>query len=68
MVSLPTGALDPKYEDCICKLLEKEKIQGMQVLIKCNDYSNLPSKWKNYAWGTDNALFPVVMIDDHITW
>lgn len=48
-------------------LLVRE-IQGMQVLIKCNDYSNLPSKWKNYAWGTDNALFPVVMIDDHITW
>lgn len=68
VVSLPTGALDPKYEDRICKLLEAEKIQGIQVLIKCNDYANLPSKWKNYAWRTDNATFPVVMIDDCITW
>lgn len=68
VVSLPTGALDPKYEEQICKLLETEKKQGIQVLIKCNDYANLPSKWKNYSWGTDNATFPVVMIDDHITW
>ena len=68
MVSLPIGALDPKYESRICKLLEAQKLKGTQVLIKCNDYSNLPNKWKNYAWGTDNATFPVVMIDDSITW
>ena len=68
VVSLPTGSLDSKYEERICKLLEAEKKQGIQVLIKCNDYANLPAEWKKYTWGTDNATFPIVMIDDHITW
>ena len=68
VVSLPTGSLDSKYEERICKLLEAEKKQGIQVLIKCNDYANLPAEWKKYTRGTDNATFPIVMIDDHITW
>ena len=68
VISLPTGALDQKYESRICMLIEEEKKQGIQVLIKCNDYANLPEKWKQYTWGTDNAVFPIVMIDDHITW
>ena len=68
VVSLPTVSLDSKYEERICMLLEAEKKQGIQVLIKCNNYANLPAEWKKYTWGTDNATFPIVMIDDHITW
>ncbi|MBE5870111.1 MAG: hypothetical protein E7294_02450 [Lachnospiraceae bacterium] len=68
VVSLPTGYLDPKYEADICILLDNKKKQGIQVLIKCNDCANLPDRWKNYTRDTVNAVFPVVMIDDRITW
>ena len=68
IVSLPTGNLDPRYEEYIRKLFEMANLRGVQVLVKCNDYANLPDRWKKIAWGTDNATFPIIMIDDSITW
>lgn len=68
MISLPCGKLNPESESVICQLLVEEKQQGIQVLIKCNDYAALPETWKNYTWGTSNAVFPLVMIDEKIIW
>ena len=68
VVSLPTGSFDLEYEDEIYRQIKKAKIKGIRVLIKCNNYANLPEKWKEYTWGTDNATFPIIMIDDYITW
>ncbi|MGN1191428.1 MAG: AAA domain-containing protein [Dorea sp.] len=68
VISLPCGELAPDYQETICDWVEKAKMQGIQVLIKTNEYADLPEKWKKYTWGTDNATFPIIMIDDHITW
>lgn len=68
VISLPCGKLNPEYESVICQLLVEKKQQGIQVLIKCNDYADLPDAWKKYTWGTSNAVFPLVMIDEKITW
>lgn len=68
VISLPCGKLNPESESVICQLLVEEKQQGIQVLIKCNDYAALPDAWKKYTWGTSNAVFPLVMIDEKITW
>ena len=35
---------------------------------KTGDYENLPNGWKRYTWGTENAAFPLVMIDDKVVW
>lgn len=67
VVSLPSGKLDPATEKQICSWLETEKQNGVRVLIKCNDYQSLPNHWKMYSWGTENATFPIIMIDDRIT-
>lgn len=68
VISFPDGGIDSEYEDIICSHLEEKKKQGIEVLIKCNDYANLPERWKKYTWGTDNAIFPVIIIDEKITW
>ena len=68
VISLPCGELNLEYEYEICKLLEEKRYQGIQVLIKCNDFSALPDVWKKYAWGTSDAVFPVIIMDDKITW
>lgn len=47
MISLPCGKLNPESESVICQLLAEKKQQGIQVLIKCNDYAALPDAWKN---------------------
>ncbi|KIR03975.1 putative ATP-dependent helicase [Lachnospiraceae bacterium TWA4] len=68
IVSLPCGELLMKYEEKIFNGIQKAKLRGVQVFIKSNDYANLPEKWKVYACRTDNAIFPILMIDDQITW
>lgn len=67
-ISLPTGNLSQISEEKILNLICKKKDQGIQVFIKCNDYEHLPSNWKKHALGTENATFPIIMIDDRITW
>ena len=44
------------------------KIRGVTVLIKSNDYKSLPNPWKSYAWGTENAVFPLIMFDNKTMW
>lgn len=66
--SLPSGKLETGLASQTIKLLIEAKIRGVKVLIKTNDYQSLPESWKELAWGTDNAVFPIVMIDDRIIW
>ena len=37
-------------------------------MAKTGGYPELPKHWKKYTRGTDNAIFPLIMIDDKITW
>ena len=68
VVSLPSGNLDSSVEKKIYDELLKKKKNEIIVLVKCNDYKNLPNNWKKIAWGTNNAVFPLVLIDDKIVW
>ena len=36
--------------------------------MKSNDYASLPQHWKNYCRGTENATFPLIIIDDEVAW
>lgn len=67
IVSLPKGDLFEKHSR-ILSCLKKAQENGVQLLIKCNRYAELPESWKDYAMGTTNATFPLIMIDDKITW
>ena len=68
VVSLPSGKLDESVERHLYDQLADAKKSGVSVLVKCNDYASLPAHWKSIAWGTQNAIFPVILIDDKITW
>lgn len=68
VISLPCGKLNKDYESEILKSLQDARLKDIQVLIKSNEYSNLPEAWKEYTWGTTNAIFPITMIDDCISW
>ena len=68
VISLPSGELDHKYAGTIIMWIKEAKERGVKVLIKCNDYGKLPKEWMSFTWGTENAIFPIVMIDERITW
>lgn len=68
LISIPDGQLDSESEKQILSLIQKEAINGIRILMKSNDYSSLPAAWKNICWGTDDATFPILLIDDSVVW
>lgn len=68
VISIPDGRLDRETERKILKVLYTALSRGVQVLMKSNDYASLPDKWKELCWGTEDAAFPLVMIDGEIIW
>ena len=40
----------------------------VDIKMKSNDYAKLPEQWKEYCVGTENATFPLIIIDDEVVW
>ena len=66
VISIPDGNLDKKTSETILK--ELQELYGVRILMKTNDYTSLPKEWKGYCWGTEDAVFPLIMIDNRIIW
>ncbi len=67
VVSLPSGELR-ETESQIFEILDDAYSRGIDIKMKSNDYANLPEQWKEYCFGTENATFPLMIIDDKIAW
>lgn len=67
VVSLPSGELR-ETENQIFEILDDADSRGIDILMKSNDFANLPVKWKDYCFGTENATFPLIIVDDEVAW
>lgn len=67
VISLPSGELR-ETENQIFEILDEADSRGIDILMKSNDYANLPAHWKEYCFGTENATFPLIVIDDEVAW
>ena len=67
VVSLPSGQLK-ETEQQIYELFDEADSRGIEVKMKCNEYKELPKRWQEYCVGTENATFPLIVIDDEIVW
>ena len=67
VVSLPSGELR-ETESQIFDILDDADSRGIEIKMKSNDYVSLPDRWKEYCLGTENATFPLIVIDDEIAW
>ncbi|OLR58514.1 hypothetical protein BHF70_02095 [Anaerostipes sp. 494a] len=67
VISLPSGELR-ETENQIFEMLDDADSRGIDILMKSNEYANLPKQWKEYCWGTENATFPLIIIDDELAW
>lgn len=67
VVSLPSGELR-ETENQIFDILDDADRRGIEIKMKSNDYASLPDRWKEYCLGTENATFPLIVIDDEIAW
>lgn len=67
LISLPSGKLRNMQEKVI-KAISAADFRGIDIFMKSNDYASLPDTWKKYCKGTENATFPLIIIDDEVAW
>lgn len=67
VVSIPDSELKDT-SDKIFEIINNAHSRGIDILMKSNEYKNLPDKWKVFCKGTENATFPLIVIDDEIVW
>lgn len=68
VISIPDGKLDAETEGMVLKIITDAGKNGIRILCKTSDYEELPDGWKNIAWASENAVFPLIMIDDKVVW
>ena len=67
VVSLPSGELR-ETEHQVFEIIDEADSRGVDIKMKSNDYAKLPERWKGYCVGTENATFPLIIIDDEVVW
>ena len=67
VISLPSGKLRDT-NDKIIGAIDKVHARGIDILMKSNKCAELPDTWKKYCVGTENATFPLIVIDDETAW
>jgi len=68
VISIPDGQLDNEYGHYVLQMLLKAKQNKIQILCKSNAYNDLPEEWKKITWRAENAVFPVMLVDDRVIW
>ena len=67
VVSLPSSNLR-ETQGQIIQAIDDAHNRGIDIWMKSNEYSGLSDAWKRYCVGTENATFPLIVIDDEIAW
>lgn len=67
VVSIPDGRLNENQSKYL-NLINGADNRGARILMKSCDYANLPAEWQKFCWGADNAVFPLIVIDDETAW
>ena len=68
IISIPDGELLSPYEGDVCKALKSAKARGVEVLMKCLNWKELPEEWKALGWQSDDATCPLVIVDGKTAW
>lgn len=68
VVSIPDSNLAEAYESQLISSLAQAKRRGVRVVIKVIDFDALSDRWKQHSHQSDEAIFPLMAIDDSIIW
>ena len=68
IITLPTDRLNSQYESLIANELKQKSRLGVLVIGKAKDTTSLNDMWKDLLFKSKDATFPLIVIDDRITW
>lgn len=67
IISIPDGQLTEEAKP-VLEMIKLAESRGVDIYVKSNTYEKLPDEWKKHSVGTENAVFPLVLIDDKTIW
>ncbi|MDO4796702.1 MAG: AAA domain-containing protein [Coriobacteriales bacterium] len=68
VISIPDGKLDEPYATKVIDALREVRGRGVEVLAKCYSWTELSDKWRGFGWQSDDAVFPLVVLDGTVCW
>ena len=68
VISLPTDRLNAQYEALLATALKIQSQSGVTVIGKAKETEELNETWKKMLFKSKDAAFPLIVIDDRITW
>jgi ribosomal protein S27AE len=68
MISIPDGRLTEPFAGRFMVELRRARSRGVEVLCKCFNYTELNQDWKTISWQSNDAVFPLVVLDGMVYW
>lgn len=68
LISIPYGKIDSEQASDLLRQLRQLRNNGVKVFIKAIERNSLPKEWIPISEESENAVFPVLMIDRKIIW
>ena len=68
LISIPYGKMEPEQAANLLKHLRQLRAKGIKVFIKAIERSSLPKDWIPVSEESENAIFPILMIDKKTIW
>ena len=68
VISVPDGKLDEPFAAKVLKALSSARARGVEVLLKCLNWDELPADWRRLGWQSEDAVCPMLLIDDRVVW
>lgn len=68
IVSLPSSEITKEFSNDVYSVLTHAKRNGVSVYVKAMEFEKLPDEWKKISQFSENAVFPLIVIDDLIVW
>ena len=67
-ISMPDGRLVDPFQERTLASLREAKARGVDIVMKCRNWKDLPKDWKGLGWQSDDADSPLVIIDEGTAW
>lgn len=67
-ITLPTDKMNSQYESVILETLKSLTRSGVVISGKAKDTQNLKETWKEFLYKSKDSAFPLIVIDDKVTW
>lgn len=67
-ISMPDGRLIDPFQGQALASLREAKARGVDIVMKCRNWKDLPEDWKGLGWQSDDADSPLVIVDEETAW